>query len=277
MPDDLITIRSSALPIWNDCPRRSAARLIRADIEASGIRLAAESRSIGAIIGTATHAAAAWTLGERMANGGMGSEGAATDIAIQSIRADVQQTETPVVWDDRTQNIKGAEQAVVRQVAQYRKDVAAKVEPVLVEYQMQADWGPIRLTGKIDLVEAMAGGDRGLRDIKGGRTRPNAAQYGSYSLLLKANGQEVSRIIEDGIPRVHGARPQPPVISRQIDRALAEVMAKEALAVIHGQLAAWKAKRLPTAFPANPNSALCSKKYCSAWGTAWCNAWRLKE
>lgn len=257
--------------MWNDCPRRSAARALRREIEGVGYKLGTERRGIGAVCGTATHAAAAWSLSEKMRSGFIGPESTATDIAVKSVQE--AQRQEVIEWDATTRNGQGAEKTVIRQVQQYRKDVAAKVQPKMVEQYMEAEWGPIVLTGHIDLLDT----DDDLRDIKGGRTRPNAAQYGGYTHLLQANGITVHGIIEDGIARVDLNKPQPSVESRPIDVGIAKDLARDALADIHKQITEWRAKPIPSVFPANANSALCSVKYCPAWGTDWCKAWRVKK
>lgn len=268
---ELIEIRSSSLPMWNDCPRRSAARVLRNEIQMIGIKLARENRSIGAICGTATHAGAAFVLSTKMKDGTLGDEGAATDVAVESIRTSIK--EEVVEWDATTASTRMAESAVVRQVKQYRKDVASKVEPKMVEQSLKAEWGPIYLTGHVDLVTQ----DDVLRDIKGGRKRPNASQYGGYAQLLKANGIAVTGIIEDGIARVHDAKPQPPIDSRPIDIDVAKELAREVLNNIFDQVTEFRTHNKPTAFPANPQSMLCGPKYCPAWGGEWCQAWKLKQ
>ncbi len=267
-------IRSSALSGYPDCPRRSAARLFRAEIEAAGYRLNTTMQGVGASIGTAVHAGAALTLTERMTRGALAPLNAVTDCAIEAYR---ESAEGGILFNKDSPTQDAAERQVVRMARCYQTQVAPGIEPVVVEEQLEADtpFGLV-LTGRSDVLAREK--DR-LRDLKTGAQRGNhKPQIGAYSLLARSNGLPVASCGEDFIQRASLSKPQPDALFVPHDLGAAETAAINVLRHIAADLRVFREgdpdNRVlpgdPWAFPANPASMLCSPKYCPAHGTAFC-------
>lgn len=276
MSGELPRVRASALSGWADCPRRSAARLFRKEIEAAGYDLRNPPNGIGACIGTAVHAAAALTLREKAERGSLAPIDAVTDCAVEIVRGE---TANGVTFDDTTGDGATAEKQCVRMARAYQASVAPDLEPVLIEELLEADtpFGVI-LTGHADLVAREPGA---IDDLKTSvRMRGyHAPQIGAYSLLSRTAGLDVQRARIDHLQRVSLRVAQPPIITQELDVAAAEGAAVTVLAHIarslklfrEGDPACGIAPGSPAAFLANPNSALCcSAKYNPAFGTNWC-------
>jgi hypothetical protein len=269
-------IRASSLSSYPDCNRRGAARLFWREITAAGFRLRHTPRSIGAAIGTAVHKAAEVLLTEKAASGVLPPASVATDAALDELHAQLGQGD--IAYDGPTLNRNEATRQAISMTRIYRSVVAPKVEPILVEERLEADVAPgIVLSGQSDVVAREPGA---VRDLKTGVRRPASVvpQLGAYSLLSRSHGLDITRALIDFIQRVRPARPQPDPLSSSLEVAQAETAATNILRHIEGDLATFRhgdpVRRIlpgdPWAFQANPASILCSPKYCSAFGTAFC-------
>ena len=276
-----IVVRASALPGWTDCPRRGAARLFESEIRASGYELRETGRGIGATIGTSVHKAAAYTLTEKMVAGTPAPTSAATDCAIDTYREIVREG---VDFDRETPSTPDAERQIVRMVDSYQRTIVPAVDPIAVEEPLEADtpFG-VTLTGHGDLLAREAAC---VRDLKTGKKRGNyKPQLGGYALLYKANGLPAASCAEDFLERTSLKKPQPDPRSYTHDLPSAETAALAILRHIKSCLDIFRAGDPalgirpgdPWAFPANPNSMLCSAKWCRAWGTEWCHEHRTME
>lgn len=264
MPNDLPIIRASYLTSYQDCPRRVAARLWAAVVEAAGYSdIRKTKQSIGAATGTGVHAGAQSILEEKIKTGQLGPIDTATDIAIETMHKEI---EFPIIWDDETPNRNQAEQVVVRQVRQYRAEVAPAIDPIALEKRFEAEYQGVILSGQMDVIETL-----GARDTKSGRIcRNNMAQYGAYSLLLKAHGYRMTTFFEDFVKRVRTGKDPAPAVSIPYDPATCELVAERVVARVVRDLREFEETLDPGAFTANPHSMLCGENYCPAFGTSWC-------
>ena len=264
-----LVIRASSLPQFPDCGRRWAARNLRDEIEAAGYKLRTLPPSIGAAIGTGTHAAAAHELTHKMEHGDLGNPDHAEQRGIQALEEEL---EGGAVWDEISPNKAFAQRQVVKQARSYRAGVSERVKPVAVERRLKATFRGLTISGQQDLVVAEPDT---LRDLKTGRIqRSNGAQYGTYTRLLRAHGKPVTKIIEDFVMRVGIAKEQPPPVEIEYDVAASERQTETILKRIEADVAAWRGASDPESFLANPSSFLCGDKWCPAWGTAFCTAHR---
>lgn len=262
----LPVIRPSSLSSFMDCGRRAATKLFWREIADAGFTLRQLSAGIGAATGTATHAAAAYSLKEKMLSGELGNETESEHRALESLKAE---TANGVTFDATSPNINTAEKQVLRQAKTYRIHVAAKLEPVAVEQRYEAETNGFLISGQVDVAS------NGLRDLKtGNKPRANFAQYGLYAQLLRTHGIEVPTIVEDFVQRVAIAKPQPEPIEIAYDVALCETTAMALIRRIEKDYQEFLATGNPDAWLANPSSVLCSEKYCSAWGSDFCPFWR---
>jgi hypothetical protein len=274
----MITIRAraSSLPTYDQqCARLWAARNLPRKMTASyGLR---ELQShVGAAIGTATHAGAAHLMTEFGKSGEVGGtprREEAREIAIASLR---EATIEGLTFDPVTPDPNSGERQIGAMVAVYHGSIAPDVPPLLVERglkMMIAD--TIEITGHVDLFLI----DQVPDDLKTGRHRPQAfSQYGSYSLLLRANGFPVAgKFRERYMPRVAVGKPQPAPEVREFPQGILERQALSSAKRIARDLAEFDRTGDPETFAANPASWLCKEHLCPAWGTTFCNAWRLKQ
>ena len=276
---EIFTVRSSSLSGWPDCPRRGAANILRRVVEEMGFKLRRPLSSIAAAIGSGVHASVRVTLEEKAKTGEIAPQSVADDAAVETLRERIRDG---VSYDRESQTLNEAEQQAFRMSRAYRTKVAPRINPILVEQRLETrvPWtkNGIILSGQADLVcqEPDA-----VDDLKTGKQRGNhRPQLGSYSLNVRSHQRaNVQKLRETFIPRVGLRHPQPDpqvfehdlagseqaavAIVRHIDETLTTFLeGDEKRGVLPGD---------PWAFPANPNSKLCSDKYCSAWGTEFCH------
>lgn len=262
-------IRASSLPNYPDCGLRWAAQNMRAEIEAMGWDLRRLPRGIGAANGTAVHKAGAHVLEAKIETGELGPEADAIEIGIDSLKS--QADEEEIAWDDTTPERNTAEQQIIRQIRVYRGRVAPQLEPIEVEGEYRAEIKPgFKLSGHPDVLVPFD-----LEDLKTGRNqRANSAQYGAYSLLVRSKGHEPTRLIEDYVRRGSLKKPQPDPERVVYDAPRAERMADRIIRRIVADIERFRETHDPWSFLPNPNSYLCSSKWCPAHGTKLCGAWR---
>jgi hypothetical protein len=273
----LTVIRCSALTGWPDCPRRGAARLFWREITAAGYQLHHTVRSIGAAIGTAVHRGAAVELGEKARSGKLPPESVALDAANETMRDQIREGVTYDGPTGATHNQLQAERQVISMARVYHGQVAPGINALLVEERLEAEVAPgLVLSGAADTIAREPGA---IRDLKTGlRRSTHAPQLGGYSLLARSNNLPIEQAGIDFIQRVAIARPQPDAVSTSVPIEQAETAASNVVRHIAGSLEVFRhgdaERRImpgdPWAFLANPNSVLCSPKYCPAFGTEFC-------
>lgn len=278
MTADLV-IRPSSLTGFADCPRRWSARHLSDELAAAGYTLRTDTvRSVGAHVGTGVHAAAAFTMQEKLRTGGsIGTDADAEELGIEAFRE--RAGAEGVDWDTATPDVNTAEKQIRRMSRVWRRGDAAQMQPLQVEERLEATVRPgMALSGQID---ALCGSpDEVVRDLKTGtRRRSNTVQYGAYGLIWRAHGHNPAGIVEDYLARVPLAKEQPPPEAHAIDLSTAQ---QEAFAVIEDigrsvdefrrRVADPNGRAPHMAFRANPASSLCSARWCPAWGTDACRA-----
>lgn len=261
-------VRASYLSTYADCPRRAAARIFRPTLVDAGYEFARRKPHIGAATGSATHAAIASSLTEKVKTGQLGNETAADQAGLEALDAEI---ERGVSWDGTTPDLNTAQKQVLRQHHVYRQQIGAKIQPTAVEQRLEAlhHATGFVVSGQSDVVVTTI--DARLRDTKTGTQKwANGPQYGGYAMLLDAHGLPVISIIEDYIRRAKISEAQPAVeeVSYSVERC--KLLATSVLRHMRRDLDLFQATGSPLAFLANPNSVLCSDKFCPAWGTAWC-------
>jgi len=269
-----IVIRASYLSQYPDCPRRTAARIFRSEIEAAGFRLREVIRGVGAAIGSAVHTGAATILKEKARIGRMPSSDLGLDAARDQLRS---MSHEGIVYDEMSRKLGDAEAAALRMTAIYRDTLAPFIDPMLVEERLEARAGAgLILSGQSDVIAREPGS---IRDLKTGKSIGfNRPQIGAYSLLARARELNITRAVIDFIRRVGNRQEQPPPISIEHDVDEVESAAANVLRAMNNDFRAFRegdSRRQiqpgdPWAFLANPQSKLCSPDYCSAWGTDFC-------
>lgn len=268
-------IRCSGLPTWEDCERRGAATSFPGLIRDAGYDLRGRIAHVGALVGSGTHAGAAYTLKQKLQHGGLGHGDEAEDRALEELKRRL--VEEGAVWDETSPNYGIAQRQVARMVRRYRETLAPQITPISVEEEFR-----VVLVGGFVLVghtDALAQEMSRLRDLKTGTTqRANGSQYGAYALLLLSLGRPVRQIVEDYLPRVRIDAAQPDPIVTLLPFEEPQQRAFEVIEHIRSSVSEFERRlavgdRPPEgAFRANPMSVLCSEKFCPAWGTAFCRA-----
>lgn len=268
------SVRCSILPDYPDCNRRCAARLFWREITAAGHNLRRLPKGIGAAVGTSVHASAALTLKEKAAYGSLAPMDVVTDCAVETYRMQAQEE---LAFDRETPDGRVAEKQVIRMAEKFQECIRPDVEPILVEEKLEADTGfGVILDGHADLVAREPGR---IRDLKTGkRLGVYTAQIGGYSLLARSNALEIEAADIDYLKRVPLGKEQPPVVTKATNLGIAEASALLTLKHIARSLELYREgdpdrhiePGRPEAFLSNPSSYLCSPKYCSAFGTSWC-------
>jgi PD-(D/E)XK nuclease superfamily len=272
-------IRCSALTAYPGCNRRGAARLFPREITAAGFRLRKTPRAVGAAVGSAVHRAAAVSLDEKARSGSLPPASVATDAALDALGDALAAGE--IAYDGprgATHNRNDAVRQAIGMTRAYHRLVAPSVDPIIVEERLEAEVAPgLILSGQPDVV---AREPHKVRDLKTG-IRPggtHAPQIGGYSLLARTHGLDIAEASVDFVQRVAPEKPQPDPVSKPVAVALAETAASNIIRHIAADLETFRngdpARRIlpgdPWSFQANPNSILCSPKYCPAFGTEFC-------
>lgn len=258
-------IRASLLPSYFDCARRAAASQYRTEIEAAGFKLRETLPSVGAMFGTAAHAAGEYLLKHKAQHYSDASESQALEVAMQNF---TEETPDGVEWDDTTPN----QNTAVFQLGRVVSAIAVfsqSIMPKAVELQLCADAGDdFEFTGKLDLLTA----DDAVRDLKTGALhRPYQAQLGGYSLLARSAGHQVKKVAIDWIARTPKTKPQPPVQTESYPLDACEQAAFATVARIKQDVIKFRASGDPWSFPANPMTMMCGDKFCPAHSTPFCN------
>lgn len=268
-------VRASSLPQFADCPRRFAARTLAAELIAAGYKINKNMRtSIGAKIGTATHAGAAYLMSEKMKSGEIGNQTEAEHRAMDEFTQSMQEG---IIWDDTSPNQSDSQKQLVRMLKVFRHGIAPDIRPFAVETRLEAAFDEdFIVSGQSDLQLLEL---ESIDDLKTG-TKPGRhfAQIGSYSLLARTAYPDihVSKLRVNFIPRVSVNKPQPEAVIEEYNQVVAENAALSTLKQIKHTIddfrKALKENNMPPehVFLANPSSMLCSEKYCSAFGTNFC-------
>ena len=281
---DPIVIRASSLTYWPDCERRGAARLFKSIVEGRGFLLRTTPIHVGAPIGTATHAGAAYGLQTKIDTGELSSLSEARDVSMAALdEALVRDGE--IDWKPReAANVDQAQKQVTRMLAMVHTRVSPTIWPAAVEDRLKADIGDgFVLSGQRDIygIETLASGgayydpkaDDGwwkIKDLKtGAHPGPHGPQTGAYGILARTHGYRVDGADIIQIPRVTLNKPQPEPIIIKVPIESAERAAESTYKRAKSSLIEFMKTGDPHVFLANPASIMCSDR-CPAWGTSFC-------
>ncbi len=264
-------IRCSMLTGWDDCARRTGARQYMAMLEAHGHTPKTLLPSVGAAIGTAVHRGAAWFLLARLHGTPEPDLAACVGVALDALTT---QLEPGAVWDPTSPNLMVAHKQVERMLRVYWPKMQT-MHPLMVEDQIKATisegW---ELSGHLDYF-GIAGD---LDDLKTGAVfRSHGGQLGGYALDLEARGHAAKKAGTDFIKRVVLSRPQPMPIYTAYDVEETKRTAWRSIHEIVLQMEEYDRTGNPHHIRANPQSMMCTPKYCCAWGTAFCTSHKQPE
>jgi hypothetical protein len=271
--EGVLVIRPSSLNNWDDCQARTFAKSYPHLMVAKGYELREIPRHIGAVVGTSVHAGAEHLQRKRLTTGEMGKTDEAVEFAITRMQEEIDQGE--VAWDYDTSRVGDAQTQIQRMVFAYRRDVAEQIKVVALEERLVANFSDtIVISGQMDVLSILPGA---LRDIKTGKRRSYCLpQVGTYSSLARAHGHQIETIVEDYVKRVPVNKDQPPVDTITMDRRVAESVARRTILSMDAAVRKFQETGDRHAFTRNPNSALCSDRFCPAYGTAACPEGTMK-
>jgi hypothetical protein len=227
-----------------------------------------QKNGIGATVGTACHKAVGDFLQARL-------DGYSIDPQQVGVTEFQRLNDGNIEFDKLvTKDAPSAETQIRRMVAEYIPH-ALTLKPARIEcaLETQVD-SKYLLTGHPDLLESTGA----IRDFKFGRTvSPYEAQLGAYSLMARSHGIEINKLFVDHVARSTVNKPQKPLEVIEYKQHIAENAAHYTIEAAVTQLEKFTETGNPWAFPANPSTMLCSKKWCSAWGTAFCDLGRPEK
>lgn len=246
-------------------------------LEKIGFKLRETPVSIGAHVGSAVHAGAAYTMQARVA-GEQELDTVAEDAALNTYDRR-SAAEGPTLFDPLTPNKNVAQNQIRRMVFSYCA-TTKHYKPLAVEHGLSASFGDFVVKGTFDVLTVEPGK---LRDLKTGRAyRPAEAQVGTYVGLARSHGYAVDEVSQDFLQRVALNKAQPPIAEFKYDPALTLRAAKITLDHVRRDLTEFRRRvamedsPVEDAFAYNNQSTLCSDKYCPAWGTDFCIFGRAK-
>lgn len=264
MPNESLNIRASTLPDYQDCARRAIAKSFPDELTAFGYELRRLPVNIGAAVGTSAHAAFAKLLIDKRERIGA-DDGEAYQLAVNTFMTEI---EGGVMTDDTTPRNGVAFEQLKRLVAEFKSSVLPYARPLLVEEGLGVNLGDGFVgSGHMDLF------DEALRveDHKCGANEPHPiVQMGLYIAILRAHGYDVKEARINWLRRCGISKPQPDVIFKLFEVAIAE---REALKVVDAIKRGWQLfgeTNEPEVFAANPGSMRCKARFCPAYDTGFC-------
>jgi hypothetical protein len=263
----MIKIHASMLSGYFDCPRRAATRIIKSDIVSAGYVLNAPAVGIGAAVGRGCHTVAAHLARVKMSGEMPGAPDLSAGVE-QGIIEYRDEIKGGVEYDGITAGNNEAERQIQIIGAAVLYDIMPLVNPVSVE--------PAELSARVNDMEFVGHWDvenpDGIDDYKtGAKLRPAHAQMGGYSLLRATHKkQRAEKLRVFYLPRVSPKKSFPGAQVIVYAPSVCEKAAVSTINHIQNDIKNYQKTGSPWAFPANPNSMICSKKYCTAYGTEWC-------
>lgn len=260
----MIKIRVSALPFYLDCPRRAAAGIFNFQLLQAGYRIPKYPPGVAAAVGHGAHASARYIIDEKGKSGNLPPLDYAQGNGIDEYR---QHIEAGVMYDGVTPNNNDAEDQIQTLARSYYYEIAPRIDAqgVVTEHKLKARCGDAEITGTLDLDLPET-----VRDLKTGRYASFVAQVGGYSLLKRSNHSLPKGLFIDYLPRTRVDKPYPGASSIEYPLPLAENTAMNIIKKIIRDVKEFEETGDPWAFSANPKSMLCNPKYCSCYGSKFC-------
>lgn len=267
------TIRISMLPTVLDCTRRAAANQFRDLIDDAGYNLQEKTTGIYTILGTGTDAAINNMLTHKIKTGKLNNPEENIEAGVAKFEEEIKSADS-IIYDDTTHNQDAAKFQIDRFVKFYQRDIAPRIRfpenadpkdhiQVYVEIRLKG----YKITGHIDLVTLFS-----ICDTKTGKAlRAYHSQLGGYANLLVSQGREKPKyLIVHYLPRVNMRKSYPGTKVQVYDVEFSINESWYTINQIIRDLNNFKENANPACFPANPQSTLCSIKYCRAFGTTFC-------
>lgn len=267
------TIRISMLPTVLDCTRRAASNQFTELIENAGYTLQEKVTGIYTIVGTGTHAAIDNMLSHKIKTGALPTPEESIQAGIAKFEEKIKEADN-IIYDEATHNQDAAKFHIDRFTKFYHRDIAPRLvfpenadpkDHIEIEVEIKLRGYTIR--GHIDLITLYS-----ICDTKSGTMlRMYHSQLGGYANVYTAQGGKKPKyLIVHYLPRVNMRKSYPGTKIQVYDVDFSINESWYAINQIIRDLDNFKRDGNPACFPANPQSTLCGKKYCSAYGTEFC-------
>lgn len=261
--DGRIIVHPSSLSNYQDCARRAAVKLFRDKVEIIG-KPRRTAPTVGSVVGNAVHAGCAAMLEQTRVGEEPGLD-AAVELGWKMFDVESQDgVETDPTTRDRVQariQIKRMIEVFAHQVAPYHR-----FDLIEEEFLVWID-GDFYLSGKPDAVTTYGVIHDHKTGVKLGAYWP---QLGGYSVILRTQDIEVTGVQVNFIKRVKYDRAQPDVENPPYNIIHCEDAYYDTVERLMRDYEMFGKTNSISAFPANPNSFMCSKKYCEAHSTPLC-------
>lgn len=256
-------IRASILPSYADCSKRAFANLYIKTLKEFGYVLNSPSLYVGSAIGTATHKGFSSDLiGIR--DGDLKSKDDVLNIGIDKYR---QLSVDGIGFDSVTNNSNLAENQIQQILKMYLLKMHSKMRPEYVEHEFKVKYKGHIITGHPDLIDLGSV----IVDFKTGFKRnPYQSQTGIYGKLYEARAKKPCK----GMTIVHIPRRKdmtnPKINIYNYNVEISKSIALRTIDRIISDYEIFIETECPNHIPENPMSFLCSRKYCLAHGTDFC-------
>ncbi len=228
---------------------------------------------VGAVVGTAVHAAVHHlaVLGDPDPDFSV-----AHSIALGAMDAEIAESPDHVIqYDPVTPDRKTAEAQLGSMVQLYWRLVGRKHRWTHAEYKMRV---PLERQRGFFLVGSLDGftQDSWLPDTKTGKQdRPHPMQLSAYSWLLSETTGMIPKRLSHVFLKREVDGPRPAIFDYNIEQV--ETLAWNRINATVDRLAEFINDGDPGIFRANPDSDLCSRRFCSAFDTELCPASQIKN
>ena len=266
----MLTIRCSSLPGFQNCMRREIASQYPEFLGESGFKFSGK-KTTGAysLVGTGSHAAGQYMLAEKIKKGVV-SDKRSWEYGIAEFEKEFVKHEE-VEFDKIIYNKDSAIKHIIRFTKIYFEDVASKIRfhadskpENCLELSLKNQIRNYKISGHVDVYNGKTIFDSKFE----AKIKPHHSQLGGYGLLIGKDN--FNNLVVNNLPRVGLDKPYPGTTNIVYDKMFCMAEAWSIINRVIDCIEIFKEKRLPSCFPANPNSYLCSKKYCKAHGTKFC-------
>jgi hypothetical protein len=265
-----LTIRCSSLSAWNDCPRRGAAKLYKVMVENAGYRLNPQPKKIYTVFGSALHKGIETFMLKKIEKTNMVSAIASSiNNAVQFLTEELGKDNYE--WDNITDGMTTAEKQLEEMICSFCNTNGLDIFPIVnPEYSMTASVGKnVDLSGTVDLISIK----NRIYDYKTTSSGSSYhGQFGGYSMLHRAEFHKSPSGLSVLIfPRKTKKKPFSGIKEIEYDIASCEKYAYRTIIDITKSMQKFEEVQKPEVFACNPMSRMCSKNFCPAFNTAFCD------
>jgi hypothetical protein len=272
-------IHPSTLSQAVDCELRAVVSREPGMFRALGYEVAQLRPTAGAVVGQGVHSGIAYMSKQQMIESAYTLEDG-VEFGIVKFRKEIDNG-----WstDDITASANDAEKQIERMTRSYWATDGYTATPLLVEQRYEAGLSNLLghsgyvLTGTLDRLDRKGDSQR-LIDLKTGKKNSiHPLQLAAYLLLAQTHGWAAQWLGHVFMKRVQPDKPTERPVPLEYPATMATRALVPAVRRLVRSIEAFKKTQNPNEFAMNPSSMYCSARYCSAYGSAVCSMWPLKE